>query len=93
MKSAYHSVYEINYHLVLITKYRNKCLTKEIISDLYLIFNDLCKKWEVELIEFNGEQDHVHLLLGFNPTIQPSKFINNLKTVSSRLLRKNTKYI
>ena len=47
------------------------------------------KKWECRLVEFNGEMDHVHLLVEFNPKVQLSKFIANLKTVSSRLIRKD----
>lgn len=54
---------------------------------------EICKatieKWEGEVIEFNGEADHVHLLLSLNPKVQPSKLVNNLKTVSSRLIRKD----
>ena len=49
---------------------------------------DLCQKWDIELLEFNGEPDHVHLLLDMHPNIVPSRFINNLKTVTSRLMRK-----
>jgi putative transposase len=45
-------------------------------------------KWEGELIEFNGESDHIHALISINPKTQPSKLVNNLKTVSSRLIRK-----
>ena len=52
------------------------------------IFSATLEKWEGELIEFNGESDHVHLLISVNPKVQPSKLVNNLKTVSSRLLRK-----
>jgi len=78
----------MKYHLVLVTKYRRRCFTGEILSRLEEIFRDQCKKWEVELIEFGGENDHIHLLLSLNPTIQPSKLINSLKTVSSRLIRK-----
>ena len=55
---------------------------------LHIIFEELCDKWEVGLEEFNGEADHIHLLLDMNPNIAPSKLINNLKTVISRLLRK-----
>ena len=47
-----------------------------------------CQDWEIDLLEFNGEADHIHLLLEMHPNIMPSKFINNLKTVSSRLIRK-----
>jgi len=47
------------------------------------------EKWSCELIEFNGEADHVHLLIQTNPAVQLSKLINNLKTVSSRLIRRD----
>ncbi|PPT08258.1 ISSoc3 orfA transposase [Geitlerinema sp. FC II] len=71
------------------TKYRRQVINKEIHDRLHEIFNETCRKWEVNLIEFNGESDHVHLLIRYHPQIQLSKFIANLKTVSSRLIRKN----
>jgi putative transposase len=52
------------------------------------ILTNLCDRWESRLLEFNGEPDHLHLLVELNPKVQPSKFVNNLKTVSSRLIRK-----
>lgn len=88
LKSHYHCVYKLTYHLVLVTKYRKKCLTGEMLDRLKAIVANLCQKWEIELLEFNGESDHVHLLLAMHPNIMPSKFVNNLKTVTSRLLRK-----
>jgi putative transposase len=87
-KSHYHCVYNLKYHLVLVTKYRRKCFTSEMLTRLEEICKDLCQKWEVGLNEFDGETDHVHLLLDMHPNIMPSKFINNLKTVTSRLMRK-----
>lgn len=75
-------------HLVLVTKYRKKAINKEILGRLEQIFRDTCMKWESSLVEFNGEEDHVHLLIDYNPKVQISKFVNNLKTVSSRLIRK-----
>ncbi|WP_418906463.1 IS200/IS605 family transposase (plasmid) [Borreliella turdi] len=83
-----HRVYSINYHLVLVTKYRHKCINTEISFSLYQIILNICSLWKVSLNEFNHDKDHIHLLLEFTPNIQPSKFINNLKTVSSRLIRK-----
>jgi putative transposase len=73
---------------VLVSKHCKKCFTSEILESLEVILNTQCEKWGVEFMEFIGEADHVHLLLGFNPTIEPAKFINSLKTVSSRLVRK-----
>jgi len=52
------------------------------------IFFDTLEKWSGSLLECNGEPDHVHLLISVNPKVQPSKLVNNLKTVSSRLIRK-----
>lgn len=88
MKSHYHCVYKLTYHLVLVTKYRRKCFTNQILNRLEEIVRKNCCDWDIELIEFNGEEDHVHLLLEMHPNIMPSKFINNLKTVSSRMIRK-----
>lgn len=87
MKSHYHCIYDMKYHLVLVTKYRRKCFTADMLSRLEAITRELCLKWEVDLLEFGGEADHVHLLISLNPTIQPSKLVNSLKTVTSRRLR------
>ena len=89
LRSHHHCVYKITYHLVLVTKYRRKCFTKEILDRLHGVCKDICEKWDIGLIEFVGEQDHIHLLLDFHPSAQPSKFVNNLKTVSSRLIRRD----
>lgn len=52
------------------------------------IFEDLLIKWECELIEFGGEANHVHLLIEAHPLIQPAALVKNLKSVSSRKIRK-----
>jgi len=84
----YHCVYSLNYHLVLCTKYRRKCITKPMLVRLREVFNQTLKKWDGLLVEFNGESDHVHLLISVNPKVELSVLVNNLKTVSSRLIRK-----
>lgn len=81
-------VYSLQYHLVFVTKYRNKCLNSEIIDSLGNHFSRLLKMKDCSLVEFNGEDDHVHLLIELHPSIEPSKLINNLKTVSSRMMKK-----
>lgn len=74
-------------HLVLTSKYRRKVLNAEMLKRLGEIVEDLCQKWDCKLIEFNGEEDHVHLLFQYFPQMELTKFINNLKTVTSRRLR------
>lgn len=88
LKTLHHSVYNIHYHLVLVTKYRCLCITPEIAAYLELQYKRLLETWDCELLECNGEPDHLHLLISANPKIQPSKMVNSLKTATSRLVRK-----
>ena len=88
LKTLNHCIYSLQYHLVLVTKYRRKVINKPMLSRLEEIFHRLLNQWDCELIEFNGESDHVHLLISTNPKTQSSKLVNNLKTVTSRLIRK-----
>ncbi len=88
LRSHYHCVYNQIQHLVLGSKYRRKCFTKEILNRLEEISKNICEKWDAELLEFGGESDHVHLLIAMHPNMMPSRFVNNLKTVTSRLIRK-----
>jgi putative transposase len=91
LASLHHCVFSLTYHLVLVTKYRRKVITKDMLDRLHEIFDATLQKWKCELIEFNGEADHVHLLLSVNPNVTPSILVNNLKTVSSRLIRRDFK--
>jgi putative transposase len=85
---GYRCLYSLNIHLVLVTKYRRKVINKEILQRLHEILASTCTKWSSTLTDFNGEADHVHLVIDFPPDVEISKLVNNLKTVSSRLIRK-----
>lgn len=81
-------VFLMHVHLVFVTKYRKKVFTKQILCDLREIFSDVCSDFEATLIEFEGEGEHVHLLVDYPPKVAISKLVNSLKGVSSRLIRK-----
>jgi putative transposase len=83
-----HCVFQMHVHLVFVTKYRREVFTKKILDDLHLIFSSVCADFEAELVEFDGEEDHVHLLVNYPPKVAVSKLVNSLKGVSSHLLRK-----
>lgn len=91
LQSLHHCVFSLHYHLVLVTKYRRKVISDGIKKRLGQIFSELLTQWEGELIEFNGEADHVHLLFSITPKPSLSILVNNLKTVSSRKIRKEFK--
>lgn len=74
-------------HLIFVTKYRRDVFTKQILEDLRTIFSSVCTDFEAELVEFDGEGDHVHLLVNYPPKVAVSKLVNSLKGVSSRMIR------
>jgi putative transposase len=74
-------------HLVFVTKYRRHVFTKSILNELKIIFSNTAELLEASLTEFNGEDDHVHLLVHYPPKLSISKLVNALKGVSSRMIR------
>jgi putative transposase len=88
IRTGRHCVFACHAHLVFITKYRRDVFTDEILARCHEVMAAVCADFGAELIEFNGEHDHVHLLINFPPTIQLSRLVNSLKGVSSRMLRK-----
>ena len=88
LRTGRHCTFLIHVHLVFVTKYRRKVFNKEILEDLRLIFSKVCQDFEAELSEFDGEYDHVHLLINYPPKIAISKLVNSLKGASSQRIRK-----
>ncbi len=76
-------------HFVFVTKYRKKIFTKKSLNILHIIFYKVCDDFEATLVEMDGENDHVHLLIEYPPKAAVASLVNNLKGVSSRLLRKH----
>ncbi len=93
IRSGRHCVFNMHAHLVFVTKYRRNVFTKKSLNILAMIFEDVCNQFEATLVEFDGEKDHVHLLIQYPPKLALSKLVNSLKGVSSRLLRKHLKEI
>lgn len=75
-------------HLVFVTKYRRGVLDDQMLTRCEETMRKVCEDFEAELREFNGESDHVHLLVCYPPKVAVSNLVNSLKGVSSRLLRK-----
>lgn len=81
-------VYSLHAHLVFTPKYRRGVLTDEILTRCEAIMIEVCDSFGAELREFNGERDHVHLLVHYPPKVALSTLVGSLKGVSARLLRK-----
>jgi len=76
-------------HLVFVTKYRREIFDQDAIEKLRSYFTRVCTDFDVELVEMDGERDHVHLLINYPPKLAISNLVNSLKGVSSRLLRRD----
>lgn len=86
-RTGRHCVFALHVHLVFVTKYRRDVLSDLAIRDLRAIFTKVCRDFGAELVECDGEDDHVHLLVEYPPKVALSKLVNSLKGVSSRRLR------
>lgn len=89
LKRNYNAVFLLNYHLILITKYRKKIFTNDqIIECLKEFSRNMGEPYGVEVINQECGEDHIHLMISCKPTTDITKYINILKGHSSRLLRK-----
>ena len=81
-------VFKNHIHLVFVTKYRRNAITGEMIFRLRDLFEETCVQMDAELLEFNGEDDHVHLLVTCPPKLAVSNLVQKLKGKSAYFLRK-----
>ena len=82
-----HCSYNLHVHLVFVTKYRRKVFTAQIINELKIIFETVCLQFNAELIEFDGEEVHVHLLILYPPKLSIADLVFKLKGTSSVIIR------
>ena len=83
-----HSVFLLHYHLVLVVKYRRKVFDDVVSERAKSIFEYIAPNYHITLMEWNPDQDYVHVLFRAHPKSEISKFINTYKSASSRLIKK-----
>ena len=81
-------VYDLHVHLVFVTKYRRGVLNDPMLTLCEQVMRDVCAGMGAELREFNGEDDHVHLLVHYPPKLAISTLVNSLKGASAYRLRR-----
>ena len=84
IRTARHCVFALHTHLVFGTKYRHAVFADRHRTRLKEIPREVYADFETELVEFNGENNHVHPLVNLPPKVALSKLVNSLKGVSSR---------
>lgn len=80
-------VHNLHAHLVFTPKYRRDVFTDEMLTACEGYMSKVCEDYRAELSEFNGEADHIHLLIQYPPTLRLSDLVRSLKGASARRLR------
>ncbi|BAY47297.1 transposase IS200-family protein [Scytonema sp. HK-05] len=87
-RKASHSVFSVRLHFVFVTHYRRKALNAKMLDRLKEMVEQVSNKMDCQLIEFNGESDHVHILLDFHPRNSIAAVVGSLKSSTTRMLKK-----
>ncbi|WP_347454644.1 IS200/IS605 family transposase [Acinetobacter thermotolerans] len=87
IRTGRHCVFNMHVHLVFVAKYRRDVFTKAMLETMNEVFKRICLDFAAKLVEFDGEHDHVHLLVNYPPKVAISSLVNSLKGASSRILR------
>ena len=87
LQSGTHSVYDIKYHIIWVTKYRYQILKGEIALRTRELIRQTCMSRDVTIIQGSIGKDHVHILVSAPPTIAPAKLVQYIKGRSSRLIQ------
>lgn len=81
-----HSRFDLKYHFVWITKYRKGVLAGEVGLRLRELVREICRTYEIEILQGSISRDHVHILVSCPPNMSPSKIMQYIKGKSSRKL-------
>jgi putative transposase len=86
-----HTVYDLKYHLVWITKYRKPVLYGSVASRVREIIREICVANEVEILKGHISKDHVHIFVSVPPYISVSRLMQAVKGRSSRKILSESK--
>lgn len=87
LRSHPHCVFNLKFHLVLVTAYRRGAISNAILDDMEVTIRRICVMAGADVAEFSGEADHIHALIEAIPSITPSRLVNSIKTSTSRMVR------
>ena len=83
-----HSVFSMQYHLIMVVKYRRKVIDDMISARLREMFAYIGTPYKIKIEAWNHDIDHIHVMFSAEPKSELSRFINAYKSASSRLIKK-----
>lgn len=82
-----HSKFLLQYHLIFITKYRYHVIHGKLKDRLIQYTKDYFKDRDLNILEINTGEDHIHILFECYPNLNLATFVNAFKSASSRHMR------
>lgn len=83
------NVHYLQAHLILTPVYRGKVFTKTVRDSVYDSFKKVCDRSHITILDFDTNNDHAHLLINYPPSVSLSVLIGQLKTHSTRVLKRD----
>lgn len=87
-RTGRHVVFSLRAHIVVVTKYRRGAITDRVREHLIATAREVCERFETTLLEADGEDDHLHLLVDYPPKVALSKLVGAIKTNTSLRVRR-----
>jgi putative transposase len=88
-----HTIYDIQYHLVWVTKYRYQVLQGEVAERAREIIRQVCMSRDISIVKGHLSADHVHMLVSCPPRLSPAQVVQYLKGASSRKLQEEFSHL
>jgi len=83
-----HSVYSLYYHLIFVVKYRRKVISPEIDDFIKQKIREISDTFDVQILAIESDRDHIHILFKATPKLDIPRYVNALKTITSREIQR-----
>lgn len=86
-RTGRHVVFSLQAHVVLVTKYRRGAISNRVREEIINAANDVAKRYEFKILDIDGEDDHIHLVVDYPPKLSLSKLVMVLKANTAKKVR------
>lgn len=86
-RTGRHVVFSLQAHIVLVTKYMRGAISDRVRDVIITAANDVAKRYEFQILDIDGEDDHIHLAVDYPPKLSMSKLVMVLKANTAKKIR------
>ena len=86
-RTGRHVVFSLQAHIVLVTKYRRSAISNRVREEIINAANEVAGRYEFKILDIDGEDDHIHLVVDYPPKLSLSKLVMVLKANAAKKVR------